>query len=122
MLNKYIPKGCILSKIPPRFFNIASVTDVQKKDPFFKGMLLPLIPNETTPFFIKELEIPSTKVTVFQIMVLCKSKKGYKIAYQVKGTYKDLRNKIAFVFSRKQFHKSFDEKVTTSILTWIKNL
>ena len=120
MLNKYIPKGCILSRIPPRFFTLVSVTDNPKKDLLFTGLLIPFSPNDKTPFFIKKLEIPSTKVTIFQIMVPCKSKKDYKIAYQVKGTYKDLRDKMAIVFSRKQFRKSYDEKVTTSILTWIK--
>lgn len=125
MLNKYIPKGCILSKIPPRFFTLVSVTDNNNpfnKELLFKGLLIPLTPNEKPPFFIKKLEVPSTKVTIFQIRVPCKSKKDYKIAYQVEGTYKDLRDTMNEVFSRKYFRKSFDEKVTTSILTWIKNL
>ncbi len=124
MLNKYIPKGCILSKIPPRFFTLVSVTDNNpfNKELLFKGLLIPLTPNEKPPFFIKKLEVPSTKVTIFQIRVPCKSKKDYKIAYQVEGTYKDLRDTMNEVFSRKYYRKSFDEKVTTSILTWIKNL
>ena len=135
MLNKYIPKDCLLHKIPPRAFLLGSFRfsdtfPINKAGHKVIEILVPSIyanPTIITPLYIRKLQtsLESTNVFVFQIMVLRTSWKSkepkYKKKYQVIGTYKDIQKLVATVFSKKDFHKSFEKEEVKRIQAWIKS-